>query len=139
MMGPDIAVQRAIRLRLVASSQVTALVPATSIVDRGATPFKSPSIILGESTLQPFQNFTTARVTRVFHTMHVWAQGPSLEGVKDICREIVTAIRASRLDLGPGLHCVDWRIASGRALRDPNGETGHGVLTAEVVVEEIAA
>lgn len=138
-MGADIAVQKAIRTRLVGTSAVTSLVPAGSILDRGAAPFRSPSIILGESTIQPFTTFTTAHVVRVFHTMHVWDKGPSLEGVKQICAAVVAAIRADRLDLGTGFHCVDWRISSGRTLRDPNGETMHGVLTAEVTVEEIAA
>jgi len=138
-MSADIAVQTAIRTHLVGDAAVTALVPAGSIVDRGATTFRSPSIILGESVIQPFATFTTARVVRVLHTLHVWQNGPSLEGVKAICAAVLAAVRAERLELGAGFHCVDWRISSGRVMRDPNGETMHGVLTADVTVEEIAA
>jgi len=76
---------------------------------------------------------------RVLHTLHVWQNGPSLEGVKAICAAVLAAVRAERLELGAGFHCVDWRISSGRVMRDPNGETMHGVLTADVTVEEIAA
>lgn len=133
----DIAVQKAIRARLVATVAVTDLVPATSILDRNKTPAPSPSIILGE-TQSVDEGDSIARVrTRLYHTIHVWKVEPSREGVKQINAAIRSAIRAGRLDLGPGLHCADWRVSSMRVLSDPDGETSHGIVTVNLLVEEV--
>jgi hypothetical protein len=132
------AVQIAIRARLAATPAVTSLVPATSILDVNQRPTPSPSIILGES--QAVDEGTSLRRAhvRVFHTIHVWKQEPSLEGVKIICGEIRMAIHAGRLVLGTGLHCADALVSSMRQMRDPDGETSHGVVTVEVLVCEVA-
>lgn len=133
------AVQVAIRNRLVATPAVTSLVPASSILDVNQRPSPSPSIILGES--QAVDEGTSLRRAhvRVYHTIHVWKREPSLEGVKVICAAIRKAIHAGRLDLGTGLHCADALVSSMRQLRDPDGETSHGVVTVEVLVCEVAA
>lgn len=132
------AVQVAIRNRLVATAAVTALVPAASILDVNQRPSPSPSIILGES--QAVDEGTSLRRAhvRVYHTIHVWKREPSLEGVKIICAAIRKAIHAGRLDLGTGLHCADALVSSMRQMRDPDGETSHGVVTVEVLVAEVA-
>lgn len=132
------AVQVAIRNRLTATPTVTALVPASAILDVNQRPAPSPSIILGES--QAVDEGTSLRRAhvRIFHTIHVWKREPSLEGVKLICGAIRTAINAGRLDLGTGLHCADALVSSMRQMRDPDGETSHGVVTVEVLVNEVA-
>jgi hypothetical protein len=137
-MSIDLAVQIAIRNRLVATPAVTALVPAGSILDRNQRPAPSPSIILGESQLLDEGTSLARRHSRVFHTVHVWKQEASLEGVKTIVGAIRSAINADRLALGDGLHCADVHVASMRFLRDPDGETSHGVVTIEVLVGEDA-
>jgi hypothetical protein len=133
------AVQVAIRNRLVATAAVTALVPAASILDVNQRPTPTPSIILGES--QAVDEGTSLRRAhvRVYHTIHVWKQEPSLEGVKVICAAIRKAIHAGRLSLGTGLHCADALVSDMRQMRDPDGETSHGVVTVEVLVAEVAA
>ena len=133
------AVQVAIRNRLVATAAVTALVPAASILDVNQRPSPSPSIILGES--QAVDEGTSLRRAhvRVYHTIHVWKREPSLEGVKVICGAIRKAIHAGRLDLGAGLHCADALVSPMRQMRDPDGESSHGVVTVEVLVCEVAA
>lgn len=134
----ELAVQVAIRARLMATPAVTSLVPAASILDVNQRPSPSPSIMLGES--QAVDEGTSLRRAhvRVYHTIHVWKQEPSLEGVKVICAAIRAAIHAGRLDLGPGLHCADALVSSMRQMRDPDGETSHGVVTVEVLVCEVA-
>lgn len=133
------AVQVAIRNRLVATAAVTALVPASSILDTNQRPNPSPSIILGESQAVDEGTSLKRGHVRVHHTIHVWKREPSLEGVKVICAAILKAIHAGRLDLGPGLHCADALVSSMRQMRDPDGETSHGVVTVEVLVAEVAA
>lgn len=131
------AVQVAIRNRLVATAAVTSLVPAGSILDVNQRPAPSPSIILGESQAVDEGTSLARAHVRVFHTVHVWKQEASLEGVKIICAEVRKAIHAGRLDLGAGLQCADARVSQMRQMRDPDGETSHGVVTVEVLVVEV--
>lgn len=138
-MSADLAVQIAIRARLLAAAAVTDLVPATAILDRNATPAPRPSIVIGDAQVVDEGTSIARTRERIFHTLHVWKTEPSREGVKRIMAAIRAAIRAERLDLGTGYHCVDWRISSTRALSDPDGETSHGVMVIEVLAEEMVA
>lgn len=136
-MSADHAVQTAIRLRLVATSAVTDLVPATSILDVNQRPAPVPSIILGEG--QSIQSVGIARTTQVVYaTLHIWKKEPGLVGVKDIAGAIRKAIHSSRLTLATPYHCGDCYVSDMRFLRDPDGETAHGVITVEALVSEVA-
>lgn len=135
-MGADIEVQKAIRARLVASPAVTALVPATGIVDSHQRPAPRPGIVLGESQLRDEGTSLQRRHTRVWHTLHIWKREPSLEGVKAISAAVRGALRDNRLSLGGGYHLGDLRVSDGRSMRDPDGETSHAVLTVECLVVE---
>ena len=137
-MSVDLAVQKALRARLVATPEVVALVPASAVLDRNQRPAPSPSIILGEAQAIGEDDDLQRTRTRVFHTVHVWKKEASLEGVKAICGAVRTALRAGRLDLGAGFHAADSKVASIRTMRDPDGETSHGVLVVEVLVQEVA-
>ncbi|WP_320176709.1 DUF3168 domain-containing protein [Roseovarius pacificus] len=132
-MTEDLAVQKAIRARLVASSTVTALVPAAAILDRNQRPAPDPSIILGESQEVDEGTSLQRDRTRIYHTLHIWKREPSLAGVKAICGAVRTALKADRLELD-GYHCADWNVSSARYLRDPDGETSHGVMVVNVLV-----
>lgn len=133
-MSADHAVQTAIRARLTAKLAVTSLVPATSILDRNARPAPSPSIIIGEG-----QSIDEGRMDRkaqrVFSTLHIWKKEPGLVGVKDIAGAIRSAIHSGRLAI-TGYQCGDCRVSSARFMRDPDGETAHGVVTVETLVRE---
>lgn len=136
-MSAALAVQKALRARLIASPSIVGLVPAAAILDRNQRPAPSPSIVLGEAQEIDEGADLGRRLLRVFSTLHIWKREPSLEGVTVICALIRMSIRAGRLQLGEGLHCVDVRSASMRTLRDPDGETSHGVVTIETLVEEV--
>ncbi|NDV52164.1 DUF3168 domain-containing protein [Salipiger sp. PrR003] len=138
-MSADLPVQIALRARLVASPAVTGLVPASSILDRNSTPAPRPSIILGEVQVIDEGDSIARTRERIVHTLHVWKTEPSREGIKQIMAAMRAAIRSARLDLGTDYHCVDWRVSSVRALSDPDGESSHGVLTVEVLAEEVSA
>lgn len=138
-MGVDLAVQRAIRARLVGSAEVTALVPATSIVDSHQQPAPRPGIVLGETQLADEGSSLQRAHTRVWHTIHVWKREPSLEGAKEICAAIRAALMNGRLALAPGFHAADLRVSTIRALRDPDGETSHGIVTVQCLVAEVQA
>jgi hypothetical protein len=75
-------------------------------------------------------------VVSVFSTIHIWKKEPSLAGVKAIAGAIRDAIHSDHQPLlDPGYRCGDWRVDSMRFLRDPDGETSHGIVTVESVVE----
>lgn len=137
-MSAALAVQRALRTRLIGTPAVLALVPAGSILDRNERPAPSPSIVLGEAQEVDEGTDLKRRHVRVYHTAHVWKREPSLEGAMLICAEVRRAINASRLLLETGLHCADAHVSSVRTMRDPDGETSHGVVTIEVLVEEVS-
>ncbi|MGR3494086.1 DUF3168 domain-containing protein [Citreimonas sp.] len=137
-MSVDLAVQKAIRARLVATVAITDLVPANSIIDTNGSPAPRPSIILGEAQVVDQGDSISRTRSRVYHTLHVWKIEASREGVKTIAGAVRDAIRSARLDLGVGYHCADWRVSSIRTMSDPDGETAHAVLVVDVLVEEVA-
>lgn len=134
-MSADHAVQTALRLRLVSTSIVTDLVPADAILDRHARPAPDPSIVLGEG-----QSLDGGRVDRrsqqVFVTLHIWKHEPGLAGVKAIAGAVRKALNAGRLDLMEPYFCGDSFVSDMRFMRDPDGETAHGVVTVEALVLE---
>jgi hypothetical protein len=134
-MSADLAVQKAVRARLTATPAVTALVPAASILDRHARPAPDPSIILGEGQCIEAGDIARA-VVRVVLDLHVWKKEPGLAGVKAIAGAVRAALHSARLALDTGFHCGDCRVSMMRYLRDPDGETGHGVVTVETIVSE---
>ena len=134
-MSASLALQKAIRTRLVGTPAVVALVSASAILDRNARPAPDPSIILGED--QELDADRIARdVVRIYSTLHVWKKEQGLAGVKAIAGVIRTALQNGRLEMDTGFHCGDCVVTSTRFLRDPDGETAHGVLTVEALVRE---
>lgn len=133
-MSADHALQTAIRARLVATAAVTGMVPASSILDRNARPAPDPAIILGEG-----QSVDAGRIDRkacrAYATLHVWKKEAGLAGVKQIAGAIRAAIHAGRLDV-TGWQCGDAFVSDMRFLRDPDGETAHGVVTIEALMTE---
>lgn len=134
-MSATLAVQKAIRARLVADAAVTALVPAASILDRNSRPAPDPSIILGEDQAVD-GGFVDRGPLRVYSTLHLWKAEPGLVGVKEIAGAIRAAIRAGRLEPIDGFAFGDAFVSDERFLRDPDGETAHGVVTIETLVSE---
>lgn len=135
-MSVELAVQIALRARFTSAIGVTALVPANNILDRNARPVLSPSIILGEDQNVDDGDSISRNMHRVYSTIHVWKREASTVGVKEIAWAMRTALRSGRLNLGGAFHCVDCKISSQRFLRDPDGETSHGIVTVETIAEE---
>lgn len=138
-MNAALALQKALRARLVAASAVTSLVPAASILDRNQRPAPSPSIILGEAQVVDEGDALDRQRVRVYHTLHVWKTEPSLVGASQIVGAIRKALAGARLVLDPGFHCADHRVADLRLMRDPDGETSHGIVTVEALILEVPA
>lgn len=137
-MSAALALQKALRARLVATPSVVALVPADAILDRNQRPVPIPSIVLGEAQVIDDGDDLQRRRVRIHHTVHIWKREPSLEGVTAISAAIRSAVRSARFDLGLGFHGADVRVSDMRAMRDPDGETSHGIVVVEAIVEETA-
>ncbi|WP_041544697.1 MULTISPECIES: DUF3168 domain-containing protein [Chelativorans] len=135
-MEPSYTLTVAIHARLVASSAVTSLVPATSIGDHNGLPTTFPCVIIGEGQTLPDDGISRNR-HEVFADLHIWQTELGLTGAKNIAG----AIRAALSD-GPltatGLHVVGLQIASTRFLRDPDGKHSHGVMSIRARVMEVA-
>ena len=129
-----LAVQVAIRARLAATPAVTALVPADSIVDINSRPAPDPAIVIGEGQAIAYEDIAR-RGELVFSTLHVWKRETGLEGVQAIAGAIRAAIHSARL-VPAGYHCGDCHVSDMRFLRDPDGETAHGVVTVESLLVE---
>lgn len=141
MLDPSAAFQKALRARLVGSADVTALVPATNILDRNQRPAPDPSIVLGEDQVIDAPDVMLNRsFVRVYSTVHIWKKESSTAGVKAIANAIRRAIgvnRKARLDLAdPDYVVSDCRIEQTRFLRDPDGETSHGIVVIESLIQQ---
>lgn len=137
-MSAAVAVQKALMARLSASPVVTILVPAANILDRNALPAPTPSIIMGED--QAVEEGDIARRNqRVYCTVHVWKKEVGVGGAKAIAGAIRTAVHGNRFPQTDGFHFADCRVSSMRFLRDPDGETAHGIVTIEALVHEVAS
>lgn len=137
MTEPSLALQTAIRSRLVATPAVTALVQAARIVDGPTRPEHFPSIILGEGqTVQAGRAYSWRNIW-VYLTIHVWALESGTEAVRTITNEID---RAFLFPLTvPGFQLIDgnFRVADTRFMRDPTGLNGHGVMSVQALMSEM--
>lgn len=135
-MEPSLPLQAAIRARLVASSAVTSIIPATAIVDRNAAPALDHSIVIGEGQTIPDAGIARNR-HEVFADLHIWRKEPGLVGSKQAVGAIRDALNDGPLTVA-GFHVIDLRIASSRFLRDPGGLHSHAVLSLEARLIEVA-
>lgn len=137
-MSADLALQKAVRARLVTTSAVTALVPAANILDRNARPAPDPSIVLGEGQAVEGDRIDRSD-QRLYLTLHVWKRETGLTGVKAIAGAIRAAVISAKMSDLDGYQFGDCRVTDARYLRDPDGETAHAVVTVEAHVVEVAA
>lgn len=135
-MEPSLPLQAALRSRIVASSAVTSVIPASAIVDRNATPALDNSIVIGEALTGPDDGLARHR-HHVVADVHVWRKEPGLVGAKQVVGAIRDALNDGPLSVS-GYHVADLRISSTRFLRDPGGLHSHAVLSLECRLVETA-
>jgi hypothetical protein len=127
-LDPSLDLQKAIRARLSASADLTALVPPDNIVDATGRPEVMPTVNIGEGQTV-FRRFDSS----AYATVHVWFQEPGLVSAKAAVAAIVDALRVDaqisgvlRLD---NFTCHDLAITQTRLMRDPHGSYSHGIVT----------
>lgn len=136
MIEASLDLQKAVRSRLVASTEVLGQVPAAHILDRNSRPEVFPCILIGES-----QTLAGAGLSRlrhdIFADLHLWAEEPGLATVKTIAGAIRSALRDGRWNLDHH-HVADLYIQQERFLRDPDGIHSHGVMTLRAHLVEVS-
>ncbi len=134
-MSAPLALQKAMRAAFAASAEVLALVPVANIIDRHLMPPPSPSVIIGEAAAGPDDGNVGRDRIEVFADLHIWVAEPSTEGAKRIMDALRRCMRLDpRPALDGGLHLADWQVWRERVLRDPDGDTSHGVMTVRAVI-----
>lgn len=146
---PTLALQTAIRARLVASAAVTELVHADAIFDRHARPEIGPAvndaqwqlppscIVIGEGHAVYADRYRTF-YDRAVADLHIWREEPGLIGSKVIADAIRDALPCGPW-LMPGFHAPYVAITGARFMRDPNKRHSHGVVTVEALLRKAAA
>lgn len=129
MTEPSLALQKAIRTRLIAAVPVTTLVPAANIIDTNGRPELFPYILLGQDqTVDIPRSFDEDRF-EIFATLHVWAKETGLVLSKQIAGAVRAAIRTPGEWITVDSVALDMRFSGSRFIRDPDGEHSHGILT----------
>ncbi len=146
---PTLALQTAIRARLVASQAVTALVHADFIFDRHGRPeigsavndaqwqLPPTCILIGEGHAVYADRYRTF-YDRAYADLHIWKEELGLAGAKEITAALRDALPAGAW-LMPGFHAPYVSIAGVRFMRDPGKRHSHGVVTVEAVLKRAAA
>jgi hypothetical protein len=137
-MSAELALQKAIRGRLVNYADMHSLVPAANILDRNERPNPRPSIVIGEGQSIDEGDSIARTLTRVYMDLHVWVEEPSTEISKRIAGAIRKAVNGPRFQPVDGFHFADCRIRGSRFLRDPDGQTSHAIVTIDALVQEVA-
>lgn len=125
MTEPSLALQTAIRARLIASPEVMALVDPANVRDGDTRPSAFPSIILGAAQIVVAGHYRTYRNVNCYLDLHIW--GETLEATKIVGAAVSKALfgapEVPGFDLTDGL-----RTERSIYMTDPEG-CGHGVIS----------
>jgi len=137
MTEASLALQKAVRLQLIAAPAVVVLVPAAAIFDRHSRPEAFPCIVIGEG--QVIEDPAPIARDRVgaYLDLHLWTKEPGLLLAKQIAGVVRAALRAGPWTVDDH-HVADLKVSGTRFLRDPSGEHSHAVLTVEALLVELA-
>lgn len=131
---PSLALQKAIRARLIASPELMALVRADHVMDANGRPEIMPAVYLGEG-----QTIFRRWDATTHAALHVWFAEPGLVQCKEAVSAIVAALRIDAQAEGvlpiDGFTVHDMQATQTRYLRDPHGSFSHGVVTVAAIVK----
>ncbi|GAB9138144.1 DUF3168 domain-containing protein [Bradyrhizobium diazoefficiens] len=131
---PSLALQKAIRTRLMASPELMALVQADHVLDANGRPEIMPAVYIGEG-----QTIFRRWDATTHATLHVWFQEPGLIQCKEAVSAIIAALRIDAQADGvlqiDGFTVHDMQATQTRYLRDPHGSYSHGAVTVAAIVK----
>ena len=125
MTEPSLALQTAIRARLIASPFVMELVDPPNIRDGDPRPSAFPSIILGNMQVEVAGHYRAYRNVTVYLDLHIWGETPEAAKIVGaaVSKALFDAPDVPGFDLTDGL-----RTERSIYMRDPSG-CGHGVVS----------
>jgi hypothetical protein len=134
MIEPTIALQEAIRAKLINSPAVTALVSADRIKAGTTRPDECPCIRIGEAhTVMHGNDYTSQRIAEIFLDVHAWTVNEGERQAKEITWAVQCALDGKLTVTGGD--CFEFKITGARYPRDPDPDAyGHGVLSVEALV-----
>jgi hypothetical protein len=133
-MSASLAFQAAARAMLIASSDVTALVPAANILDANYQPEAFPRIQIGEDQELPADDVVN-RYTNLNSTFHIWTREPGLAVAKAIAGAVRKALVLAYWTQD-GYVGIRTMLLSARYMRDPDGQTAHAVITFKTLIAD---
>ncbi|WP_457586099.1 DUF3168 domain-containing protein [Ensifer canadensis] len=137
MLEPTLALQTAIRARLLNKSEVTALVPADHIRSGSTRPDKTPCIIMSDgNTALHGHDYTAQRAAWVYLDLHIWTLDAGQDAAKEIAGTVMAALDKRNLQIEGG-YCDHFKVTASRFPRDPDPAYGHGILSVEAFIRWI--
>lgn len=135
MIEPTLALQTAVRSALIASPNLTALVPVNHIRSGSTRPDKLPCVVLrGIATNNLGHSYNGQFLARCLMDLHVWAIDDGRDTAWQIGFAVCNALRdAPETD---GFSIDEWEFPTVRWLRDPDPDVSycHGVISLNAVV-----
>ncbi len=142
MIEPTLALQTAIRSRLLDRPAVTALVTADNIRSGSTRPDKTPCIIMANGTTALHgHDYTAQRAAWVNHDLHVWTHDPKQEDGGALVKEIAFAVCEAldskwKLQIDGG-YIDHFEVTHAVYPRDPDPVYWHAVLSVEALIRWI--
>lgn len=125
---PSLALQEAVRSRLLDTPAVIAQVAPNNIRDSGIRQDQFPVIIIGDGQTVHEGTYPGRRNVTVYLDIHVWTGEGGQSAAKAIANDIWTALTDAPLSV-PGFDLDDgYHVDLARFIRDPAPEVGHVVL-----------
>lgn len=134
MIEPVVALQTAIRARLLNKPEVIALIPADHIRAGSTRPDKTPCITMsdGNTTLHG-NDYASQSAAWVYLDLHIWTLDAGQDAAKEIAGTVAAALSKYNLPIDGG-YCDHFEVAGTRFPRDPDPAYGHGVLSVEALI-----
>lgn len=140
MIEPTLALQTAIRSRLISKPEILALVPADNIRSGSTRPEQTPCIILSDgSTTLHGNDYRAQSAAWVYLDIHVWTLDAGQDAAKEIAGNVNAALSkyglTSEIQGGYGDH---FKVDSIRYPRDPDPAYGHAIISVEALIRWLA-
>ncbi|MHA7882584.1 DUF3168 domain-containing protein [Nitratireductor rhodophyticola] len=135
MIEPTLALQTAIRAALIASPEVTTLVPSGHIRSGSTRPDDLPCIIMANGQTAFLGNASGSQyVARVFLDLHIWALEDGAFTAQNIGFAVMETLKEA--PDAEGFALDEWALPAVRWMRDPDPDKAytHGVLNVEAVM-----
>ena len=133
MVDPSIILKTAIREKLIADPNVTALVNADHIRTGSTVPDHFPSIIMGHAQTTNLGRSGEQNITRVYVDLHIWA----IEDGAEIAQAIGAAVANALWDdpVGAESDIDSYERPSFNYMRDPDPDKAytHGVASVATI------